>query len=1024
MDLPKLDFSHGSVFAQWVQSKLGPGSSVSSATGSFSLLIAIGRCKFRLSEGSVSLILQSVIGNLFNKTTVLELEDRIYKCSVPSKSVGFLIYKLKSFSGDLFRVFFHLWNPKGLGQARLSRNADQGRVYQWTPVLSRKNRNSTPPSASARNAPILGFNCASVGRTSVFECIGPVHAQSSSGHKAFAGTSSNSPSFAEVVKSNRDVPLTGANCVPLGKKSVFTRLGFVQEQIPSELDSTFRVSSGSREFSNFELRQLTSAGKTPTPTAKCSRCLSSNHSRSQCRAAIKCHNCFDKGHIAANCTTLTLGIHQTSASPWATVQDTHRGPKLNPFGPGRFDQSSRKLNEKVEAQEARRIPKATMRWRPLLIPPQSDPSSSTQQTLPATTPPTFPAPPAPAHSMAFQCANPAPFTPFGMTCLNIPHRKQAVRAVVVRPPSRHDNVAIVTITGMPQDVQVTFNAIRGVIEEFLVVHHRIEIIDIQPCHLGQAFVRFVHVHDRDNLINGGLDPFDDIFISFERHNRGRNWRAVTFNQECTLLLLGFDLDYWEREYIENAICSFGRFISWEGDDNHLSRLVVRARVLDLEEVPKFISLTDAEGFEGESWTVQCEILQQEMLGAQPPDEEPVAVENEIDPNVPFHFFGFGQEGHGPQQPNEAQQQDNDQQNIQADNEAQNIADNWDLWPDEIPASVQIPPAPAQVNMVQGQQMDIDLNMALDDPQEMLIHPVQAELEEEPLPQNPPLVQVNEIEEDALPPEEIPPAPMHQEDIVVNLPVFDHPLENFLAEEIPLDQLMEDHMMQGDQLPLEQEDQLLQIGAVQLFQCSQYDPGLAGWIAKKELSQTSMDIWKKHFMTSEKSKITVEIPFIWSDFFLTVLTKPHLFVWAKSFLTSAAWASFQMDPQSIKLSLPENCPFKDPVSPGSNKFSGRSLVIEEEEVRRSDRLKSKKKGYKSPQCISKGCSACTVNPPLLQPSVIRNLGESFCNINTAELSDPKLNLKKPVNPVGRKKDKAEPSASSKDEEQNKTKRAKK
>jgi hypothetical protein len=83
-----------------------------------------------------------------------------------------------------------------------------------------------------------------------------------------------------------------------------------------------------------------------------------------------------------------------------------------------------------------------------------------------------------------------------------------------------------------------------------------------------------------------------------------------------MMLLGFPLDYWNNDSIQNTLGSFGGLIMWENDRDHLARLMVRARVSDLTEV---------EGFQEESWTVQVEIVEQEMLGALPGDEEHVPV---------------------------------------------------------------------------------------------------------------------------------------------------------------------------------------------------------------------------------------------------------------------------------------------------------------------------------------------------------------------------------------------------------------
>lgn len=54
---------------------------------------------------------------------------------------------------------------------------------------------------------------------------------------------------------------------------------------------------------------------------------------------------------------------------------------------------------------------------------------------------------------------------------------------------------------------------------------------------------------------------------------------------------------------------------WEEDHNHLARVLVKAKVVDLEDVPWFILFIEADDFEGKSWTFQCEILQTCMLVA-------------------------------------------------------------------------------------------------------------------------------------------------------------------------------------------------------------------------------------------------------------------------------------------------------------------------------------------------------------------------------------------------------------------------
>jgi hypothetical protein len=115
------------------------------------------------------------------------------------------------------------------------------------------------------------------------------------------------------------------------------------------------------------------------------------------------------------------------------------------------------------------------------------------------------------------------------------------------------------------------------------------------------------------------------------------------------MLLGFPFDYWEDEYADTVVGPFGKVISWDKDLDHRTRMIVRARVVDLDSVPHFIVFSKPEGFDSESWTIQCEILQQEMLGGGPPDEDPIPVGIEQVGHLPFAFYGLGQQGQSGQQ---------------------------------------------------------------------------------------------------------------------------------------------------------------------------------------------------------------------------------------------------------------------------------------------------------------------------------------------------------------------------------------
>lgn len=284
-------------------------------------------------------------------------------------------------------------------------------------------------------------------------------------------------------------------------------------------------------------------------------------------------------------------------------------------------------------------------------------SSQPQCNQPATHPHSHPTPPplitAPLPSelpqpsllsnMAFQRADPTPFVPNGMHHLNLGGRAPMVRAVArSRPPRANESVAIATFDYLPGNA-LHFPTVRQILEEFFE-ERNVAVQSIQPTHLGQATVVFNSPLDREAMVLNSPLPMGNIQISFVRHNQARNWRRVVFNHDCWLMLMGFPLDFWETDYIQDAICSFGRVDNWINNRGKLSRVLVRARVANLQSVPHWIVYTDGMGNNLDTWSVQVEIVAHDFVGAGPPLEDPAP--QHVD-HLAFDFFGYGQPGAGP-----------------------------------------------------------------------------------------------------------------------------------------------------------------------------------------------------------------------------------------------------------------------------------------------------------------------------------------------------------------------------------------
>jgi len=147
-----------------------------------------------------------------------------------------------------------------------------------------------------------------------------------------------------------------------------------------------------------------------------------------------------------------------------------------------------------------------------------------------------------------------------------------------------------------------FGAMRNIVREFLIGRH-INPRDILPCHLGQAYVRFHHAYESDQMVNESPMVFGNVNISFVKHNEGRIWRRVYFNDDCWVMMLGFPDDYKTERHIHNAVSDFGRLLLWEDSAAFPRRIMARVRITSAQGVLQFIVYSDSLNINGDSWTI-------------------------------------------------------------------------------------------------------------------------------------------------------------------------------------------------------------------------------------------------------------------------------------------------------------------------------------------------------------------------------------------------------------------------------------
>jgi len=108
-----------------------------------------------LDERSASLIVQSVIGGTAELFNVRSLGDRVFQFSISSQVVCFHIYKLRSFEGSSFQIFFNLWHNGGPRYREEFARWSTEEKAKWTTVSRNKHQPPERPPPRTGHQPLV-----------------------------------------------------------------------------------------------------------------------------------------------------------------------------------------------------------------------------------------------------------------------------------------------------------------------------------------------------------------------------------------------------------------------------------------------------------------------------------------------------------------------------------------------------------------------------------------------------------------------------------------------------------------------------------------------------------------------------------------------------------------------------------------------------------------------------------------------------------------------------------------------------
>ena len=203
--------------------------------------------------------------------------------------------------------------------------------------------------------------------------------------------------------------------------------------------------------------------------------------------------------------------------------------------------------------------------------------------------------------------NPVPCLPPGFAVEPGPADRVVRSGMVVGPiaPLNHDFLAIAASSHyVPLHRRAIIrHAVRGLLHEA-----QLFTTEVSDHPFGIGIFGFPDSFIRDTAVATPLELEDkDLLITFVPHNEALNRRTTSFGPKIWLMYFGFPYDYQTDYYINKSLGGFGALVSWYNPRQDRRFVLIKARVLRLNLVPKSFVVWQLGGAR-DCWTVPITIL--------------------------------------------------------------------------------------------------------------------------------------------------------------------------------------------------------------------------------------------------------------------------------------------------------------------------------------------------------------------------------------------------------------------------------
>jgi hypothetical protein len=154
---------------------------------------------------------------------------------------------------------------------------------------------------------------------------------------------------------------------------------------------------------------------------------------------------------------------------------------------------------------------------------------------------------------------------------------------------------------VPAVAKEDFNLMAAVIKDYFIHTHRVRLMEVQPCAMGDAYIRSSSAVERERFLDGIYHITPEYQMHFVKHDEAVNARAHDASREAWVMLLNYPLDAKNNTCVAKAVAGFGMLRYWH-DTNYKARIVVKVLLKEYAQIPHDVTITIGLPPIMKSWT--------------------------------------------------------------------------------------------------------------------------------------------------------------------------------------------------------------------------------------------------------------------------------------------------------------------------------------------------------------------------------------------------------------------------------------